>query len=330
MIQQKTAYITGATGCVGRNLVDILLEKQWKIIVLHRKSSDLTKLAGLNVECREVELHDYYSVNNALHSKADVLFHIAANVTHNPVHHQNQFRDNVLSTDVLSSMCATQHIVDRFIYCSTGAVARTDNFSLEQINTIRSGYIKTKKLSELIIRKAIVHGGLDAVILRPIIVVGKYDYNNYSQIFNLIKRGKLTRSIPGELAFCNARDVAAAHLSAYYNGKKGETYYLDGEYTTWHDFCCRIANLLNVKKPKKPLPLWFYYLVSHLMLEWQHITKKEALITPELLDLMCLETYDVVTTEEKIKTINDLRYSSSSLDISLNECYTWLKDNNKI
>lgn len=322
----KTAFITGATGCVGRNLVDILQEDGWRIICLHRASSDLSRLEGCDVECREVNLHDLNDVHSVI-ERADAIFHIAANVSHNPMYHAEQRKDNVIATYNL--VMASLDKIRRFVFTSTGAAARGDGLSYDEIDKLRSGYIKTKKQSEIIVDLAVENYGLDAVTLRPIIIVGKYDYNNYSQIFSMLKTGKLRNSIPGALPFCNAEDIARAHLTAFERGRCGEQYYLGGEHTTWHDFCCRACDLMGIKHPRKPLPLWMYYVTSHCMMLHQKWTGKPALITPELVDLMSTESNDLPYSEYE-KTRTELGYESRSLDISLRECYDWMIDNNML
>lgn len=62
----KTAYVTGGTGCVGRNLIDELLGQGWHVIAAHRKSSNTSRLAGLTVELKEVDFYDPTSVENSL------------------------------------------------------------------------------------------------------------------------------------------------------------------------------------------------------------------------------------------------------------------------
>src|SRR6185369_6655066 len=116
----KTCCVTGATGCVGRNLVEELKENNWDIIVLHRKSSDLTRLSGCKVRIREVDLHDLSSVRAAVPTSIDAMFHVAANTSHWAAEKDEQWKDNVLATRNLVRV-AIEKRIGRFIFTSTGA-----------------------------------------------------------------------------------------------------------------------------------------------------------------------------------------------------------------
>ena len=318
----KTAYLTGATGCIGRNLVDELLKDKWRVIVLHRKSSNLRKLDGVKVEFRCVDLHSFDSVKKTLNEKAQALFHVAANVSDWPKDRIEQRMDNVVSTRNLVAASLENSCVERFILCSTGAVTRCGNDAAEQVEQVRSGYIKTKRLSEIEVQRGI-ESGLDAVILRPIIVVGKYDYNNYSQIFSYLKNSPIKLVFPGKLWFCHAGDVARAHIQAYEKGRRGEIYYLGGEYISWYDFFCKISAIIGTKPPFKPLPYWAYYALSYCQLWISYLTNKKPQMTPELIDLVRGDS-DNISDQEFAKAERELGYKSAPVNESLRDCYRWL------
>ncbi len=319
----KTACVTGATGCVGRNLVDELLKDQWHVIVLHRKTSDLSKLYGCNVEFQEVDLHCANSTEKAVPYGAHVIFHVAGNMSHWKKHEKKQWKDNVLATRNLVSTSLKKR-VGRFIFCSTGA---TSEFLEVDPKKIKSGYIRTKRLAEIEVEKG-ANAGLDTVILRPIIVIGKYDYNNYSNFFNYLKKSKIKISLPGCLMFCHAQDVARGHVQAFENGKKGESYFLFGEQHSWYDVFEKITKLLKVRRPIRPFPRWVYYTTTHLML-WFNFSGKEPPLTPDLIQLMC-DTNGNITKEEIEKSKLDLNYKSASLDDALQDCYDWLIAENRL
>lgn len=319
----KTACVTGATGCVGRNLVDELLKDRWHVIVLHRKTSDLSKLSGCDVEFREVDLCCADSTEKSIPQNVHAVFHVAGNVSHWRKHAKQQWRDNVLATRNLIS-ASLQKQVGRFIFCSTGA---TSGFMKVDPKKIKSGYIRTKRLAEIEVDKG-ADAGLDTVILKPIIVIGRYDYNNYSNFFKFLKDSKFKPSLPGSLMFCHAQDVARGHIQAFESGKRGETYFLFGEHHSWYDVFVKITDLLKVRHPFRPFPVWAYYITSYFMLWYSSISGKEPLLTPELIYLMC-STNEIMAKEDE-KSKRDLNYKSASLDDALQDCYDWLIAENRL
>lgn len=317
----KRAYVTGATGCVGRNLVDALLEDGWRITVLHRPSSDLSRLAECDVDFQPVDLHSLESVRTAIDAGTDAIFHPAGNVSHWAARAEEQWKDNVLATRNLVDACIEKG-VGRFIFTSTGAVLLGGKTDEEAAKRIKQGYIRTKRLSELEVHKGIKRG-LDAVITRPIIVVGKYDYNNYSRIFKLIKSGKWTKALPGKIAFCYATAVADAHLRAYEHGRCGESYMLAGPYKSWQEFFQAAADCMGVNVRMTAIPQVWFEQLAYIQNFVAKFTKKEPELTPDLSFLLQTKP-ESFYREHQLKSERDLGYSSPSLEVMVKECYDWM------
>src|SRR5215472_6735018 len=153
----RTAYVTGGTGCVGRNIINELLRDQWTVIAIHRKSSDLSRLAGLNIELREVDIHDFNSVKSSIPEGTDAVFHAAANVSHWPLQEKEQWKDNVLGTRNLVR-AAIEKKVGRFIFTSTAATAEYEGCAQSEAARIPSQYVRTKWLAELEVEDGVARG----------------------------------------------------------------------------------------------------------------------------------------------------------------------------
>lgn len=313
----QKAYITGATGCVGRNLVDTLLKEGWEVTCLYRKESDVSKLSGCNVRLSETDLSDVDSIRRSMSHDADAVFHVAANVSHNPDAIRRQYEDNVTATGNLVEASAGR--VGRFVLTSTGAARRAE------ARNERSGYMTTKLASE----KAALQFE-NTVIIRPAIVVGKYDYNNYSRIFRLIKSGELRRPLPGKLVFCNASSVAEAHLAAFHCGSHRAVYHLGGEWREWREFWEIACELMGVEPLRRPIPRWLCYAISHAMLAKQRLVGGEATLTPELVDLMCRNSTEDLPDGVFEAAKTELGYRSPGLEQSMKECYQWLLKENRL
>ena len=57
-LTRKTAFVTGATGFLGLNLVDCLCQGGWDVVALHRASSDLRYLKRFPARFAEGTIED--------------------------------------------------------------------------------------------------------------------------------------------------------------------------------------------------------------------------------------------------------------------------------
>lgn len=320
----KRALITGATGCIGRNIVDVLEKDSWEIFVLHRKSSDLSRLDGCNVKPIEADFHDRDSIFNAMPENLDAIFHVAANLSHESSYDEEQWKDNVLGTKYLAEAAVLKK-VGRFIFTSTGATLPYNTKGEEVCPQIKSGYVRTKRLAELELYK-FIQKDLDFVVLHPIIVIGKYDYNNYSKIFQLIKTGKLKGIFDGNFTFCDAEQIAQAHLNAYYKAKKQEHYLLGGVYSNWVNLSNTAANLMGVKENIKSIPYPLLKFVSYFIHTYAKLCGKKASLTPQVAELVGRGEANF-NSQLKTKAKKDLGYDcdSQSMQVMVKSCLDWMR-----
>lgn len=70
------AFITGATGFIGRRLAKELVKRGWKVSALVRKESHAEDLHRLGVRCATGDLRDRDSIQRA-YQRETIVFHLA-------------------------------------------------------------------------------------------------------------------------------------------------------------------------------------------------------------------------------------------------------------
>ena len=73
----QTAFVTGGTGFIGINLVELLVNEGWDVTALHRSTSDLTYLKRFPIRLAEGSITDRESLGKAIPQGTDVVFHVA-------------------------------------------------------------------------------------------------------------------------------------------------------------------------------------------------------------------------------------------------------------
>lgn len=341
--------LTGATGCIGRNIID-RVGSNFRIHAFHRDSSDTREIKSLGVNCIPVNLESLDQIDAGLfkivynYGPIDSVVHLASDLTHNPSKREDQFRFNVESTIKLSesysiiSSLFSRPEKPQFIYTSTGATRKLDGLSQNEIEKYPCGYIASKKLAELTLEKYFTHGRMKTTILRPGIVIGKHDRNNYSQLFKTIKDRSLTKAFPGSLPFCNAKNVADAHINLitnYHNGTLSpkNMYYLGGSYLSWNNIFNRIADTVNAEVFSKSYSLFEINLLIYGMRIISYLRGKESMMYHSMIDLMMKETKDF-PKESYILSEKDLDYSrftkKNSIGEAIKDCYSDLVSKGKL
>lgn len=316
----RTAYVTGGTGCVGRNIISHLITDGWHVIAAVRRSSRAERLAGLPIELKRVDLCDPAEVESSIPMGVDAVFHPAANVSHWQLEAEQQRRDNILATRHLAR-AALRRGAGRFIFTSTNATSHYAGCTAQQAEKIYCQYVRTKRLAEIEL-EACAKDGLDVVTLKPLIVIGPYDYNNYAQIFSLVAKGMGFLALPRSIEFVHAGDVARAHLAAFEAGKRGGSYVLGGPAATWFEVNRVIAKVMGVAPPTWQVPEWLVYTAAYGSLWTSYITRRKPTLTPQILRLLAPE--DRTPPEEARRAREDLGYVSSSLETMIRDCYVWL------
>ncbi len=318
----RTAFVTGATGFLGLNLVSLLTEQGWKVTALHRPSSDLTYLKRFPVTLAEGEIEEAASLDRAMPEGLDAVFHVAGDVSFWSGHRARQLRTNVEGTRNMAE-AARRKGAKRFIHTSTVAVYGQqpgvfDESAPHLGRTSPIGYLHTKALAEEEVRKA-VGEGLDAVLLNPANIVGPYDLSNWSRLFRLVAEDKLPGVPPGRAPFCHVAEVAKAHLAAFERGRTGENYILGGTEATYVEAFAAVGRLLGHPVPSKPIPAFALALAGRLGEMASRLTHREPDLTPEMATLL---SSAILCRSDK--AARALGFQSVALDVMFEDCYRWM------
>jgi len=319
----KTAFVTGGAGFLGRNLVEELLESNFDVVVFDRDSPDVI-LGERGVSFVQGDLTDASACERAMPHGVDAVFHVAGDTTHWRLGDSLQTKVNVDGTRAVAA-AAIHRGAGRFILTSSIAAFGFQPERITEETTSSAldssiNYFRSKRLAEIEVLEA-VGRGLDAVILNPANIIGRYDASGWSRFFRLIDEGRLPGVPPGSGSFCHAREVARAHVAAFERGRSGHHYLLGGVDATFLEVVQRIGALLDRPTPKRPIPAFVSKAAGRLALWGSYLTRREPDLTPEKAALL---SSDLLCSSDKAE--KELAYRPVALDVMLEECHRWLRE----
>lgn len=320
----RTAFITGATGFLGRNLLGELLAEGWEVTALHRPSSNLGELTDLPVRLVAGDLHRPESLKAAMPEGVDAVFHVAGNTSVWPLAAGEQHRDNVEGT---------RHMVEAALHRGAGRFVHTSSFVVYDHSggvvteeTPKTGarsrvsYFRTKALAEEEVRSG-MERGLDAVFLNPSHIMGPFDRSNWARIIRMVHARRLPGVPPGSGSFAHAREVARAHLAAYSNGRRGENYLLGGADATFLDLAQIVGEVTDRKVPQRSTPAFVLQTLARLSLAASYLTRREPDLTPDGVGLVV--GHHRCRSD---KAVRELGYRPAPLREMVEDSYRWLAE----
>ena len=250
----KTAFVTGASGFIGTNLVKQLGEAGWSVIAMHRETSDLTYLRQFPATLVVGDIGDREFLESAIPEGVDALFHVAGNVSFDSAGDEAQTHANVAGTAAVVEVAKARK-AGRFVHTSTGAVwGLHDGIPIDETAPSNAfdlpvNYCRTKKMAEDIVLAAAADG-LDAVCVNPGNVVGPYDRVIWGPFVQAIASGAMTTVGAGGGSFCHIDETAKAHIAAFERGRRGERYILAGANERFATAAAIVAELTGVAAPE--------------------------------------------------------------------------------
>ncbi|GAB4575781.1 MAG: SDR family oxidoreductase [Rhodothalassiaceae bacterium] len=319
-----SAFLTGGTGFLGRNVLERLTAAGWQVHALHRSETPPGHWHGEQVRPVRGDIIDADALPALMPEGLDAVFHIAADTSPWSGHRKRQERVNVEGTRAAIA-AARQRKARKFVHVSSVSVfGHHDGLVTETTpqtgETSWVGYVRTKAIAERLVREAAADG-LDATILNPAHIMGRYDSSNWARLFQLIERDALPGVPPGGGCFANVGDVADAVLAAVAKGRRGENYILGGPHARFLEVARGIADLLGKQKPERTAPAILLKTIARIHDLMSRVTGREPDITPEGAYFVCHDE-----RVSSAKAIAELGYRETPLAQSLAECHAWLKE----
>jgi nucleoside-diphosphate-sugar epimerase len=318
------AFVTGATGFVGSNLVRELHHDGWDITIFARPTSSLADIADVPVTVRHGDLADAESVSQALPWHTDAVFHVAADTNVWGRHNTAQKRNNIDGTRAVIEAAVSKN-ARRLVHTSSFVTWGLQDAVLNEGSPRNAAsdwinYVHTKNIARLMVKEAVDQGRLDAVILSPAHILGPGDRHNWSTLLCMVQRGKLPGVPPGGGSFADVREVAKAHVAAFHRGGKGESYLLGGEDLLFLELIHLAGELLEKKVPARVTPGWVLRSAARVKSVLSSITGKEPDLTPESADMVIHRLYC-----DSGRAQRELDYRSTPVRTLLRDTIDWLR-----
>ena len=260
-MRQLKTLVTGGTGFVGSHVARALVEAGHEVRVLHRRSSRMDALQGLDFEPVIGDVLERESLAAAC-AGCELVFHVAAVAAYWREERRRMVAINVEGTRRVLEV-AREAGVRRVVFTSSAASLGLRRDGRPADETARFNllphqfpYGHSKHLAERCAQHALQQHGQDVVIVNPVIVMGPGDLNLISGRF-VTEMQRLQWTIPitsGGVGVVDVRDVARWHLAAAQRGRSGERYILGSANYSLRDWYALCARAVGVAPPVLQLP----------------------------------------------------------------------------
>lgn len=255
----QTYLITGATGFLGRAVLQLLLAHSCRILALVMDKDPLAYTIPENVTVFCGDLTDKDTLRSFFAAGGDnfCVLHCAGIVSVASKPDEAIYRVNVQGTQNIIDLCC-EFGAEKLVYVSSvhaipekpapETITEPDRFAPDEI---LGDYGKSKSMATALVLEA-AQSGLNASVVLPSGILGPGDLarGNMTRMLLAFCRGRLPLGVKGGYDFVDVRDVAVGVLACAERGKAGECYILSGHYTTIQDMFSLTASQLGRKAPK--------------------------------------------------------------------------------
>ncbi|MDG2990052.1 NAD-dependent epimerase/dehydratase family protein [Candidatus Synechococcus calcipolaris G9] len=323
-----SAFVTGASGFVGTNLVHLLVEKGYQIRALVRNPDRVPHLHTLGIDLIPGDLNVNPADLAQQMQGCSVLFHVAAHYSLWQRDRDILHQSNVLGTrNILAA--ARQAGIERTVYTSSVAAIGVDPSGQPGTEAYQSppekligDYKKSKYWAEQEAVNA-VQQGQDIVIVNPSTPIGPWDAKPTPTGEMILKflRGQMPVYVETGLNLIHVRDVVMGHLLALEKGKRGDRYILGHQNLTLGEILNRLATLTGLPRPWGAIPIQLPLAVA-----WIDEMLLTKLGKPPSVPIAGVQMARQKMFYDASKAVKELGLPQSPIDQALQDAIDWFQE----
>lgn len=265
----RRAFVTGATGGLGRSLVPALIARGYDVVAVGRDLEIGKELSKVGSTFVSFDLTT--PIDPGLMKGIDVVFHLAALST--PWGHSEAFE--AINVTATQSLChaAREAGVDCFIFTSTPSIyaASGDRLNIKETDPhatpFANHYARTKFEAEQIVLET---DGMRRIVVRPRAIVGPDDTVLLPRLAAALKRPFFPLPNQGRalIELTDVRDVVAALILADEQriAADGQAFNISGgEPMELRQILQNLVNALKLETKTVPVPAVIMGLMSHVL-----------------------------------------------------------------
>ncbi len=277
--------VTGATGLLGRFIIEALNTSSAHCFGMKRPHSDIAHLKDYAVVWKDADILDFTALSEAIKG-ATTIVHTAALVSFKPNDGEQLYKINVEGTRNVVNACLQQG-VDRLIHISSVAalgrqkgVTEIDENHKWVDSKLNSEYAESKYLAELEVYRG-QEEGLKIDIINPSVILAQSDWNkSSSQIFKYAWKNRPFYT-GGSINYVDVRDVVKIVLALIERDSLGSRIIANAGSISLKEFLGEIAFRFHKKPPQVLIPPSMVTIFAYLEVIRSRITGKAPIVSPQ-------------------------------------------------
>jgi len=324
------AFVTGASGHVGGNLVRELIDRGYEVRALVR--NDKRALEGLEIEQVKGNLLDSSSLE-PLMADCDVIFHSAAFVAVEKIHEETMRKINVDGTKAVAEAAIKAEVPRMIHFSSVHALSQQPtNVPLTEgrplVNDPKAApYDRTKAAAQRVLL-ATREQGLNVSMLHPTGIIGPNDFkpSRMGQVLSDIANGKMPFALNNGFNWVDVRDVCRSAVNCVDSGRDGQNYLLPGVWASMPELSNMVHQVTGNRTHYATMPFWTAYLALPFASIKSKITGQRPSFSKGSLHALAVQCKEIPGTLAR----EEIGHQTRPLEETIADTVNWLREHGKV